>query len=78
MARDFKIELDNVEMINGSDNLLKDTKVTKVTLTGDNKLNSLNSTFENCTELTAIEGDVNLDGVSDMTEMALNTPLDEL
>ena len=78
MARDFKIELDNVEMINGSDDLLKDTKVTKVTLTGENKLNSLNSTFENCTELTAIEGDVNLDGVSDMTEMALNTPLDEL
>ena len=27
MARDFKIELDNVEMINGSDDLLKDTKV---------------------------------------------------
>ena len=78
MARDFKIELDNVEMINGSDDLLKDTKVTKVTLTGENKLNSLNSTFENCTELTAIEGDVNLDGVSDMTEMTLNTPLDEL
>ena len=35
MARDFKIELDNVEMINGSDDLLKDTKVTKVTLTGE-------------------------------------------
>ena len=32
--REFKIELDNVEMINGSDDLLKDTKVTKVTLTG--------------------------------------------
>ena len=76
--REFKIELDNVEMINGSDDLLKDTKVTKVTLTGENKLNSLNSTFENCDELTSIEGDVNLDGVSDMTEMTLNTPLDEL
>lgn len=76
--REFKIELDNVEMINGSDDLLKDTKVTKVTLTGENKLNSLNSTFENCDELTAIEGDVNLDGVSDMTEMTLNTPLDEI
>ena len=78
MARDFKIELDNVEMINGSDNLLKDTKVTKVTITGENKLNSLNSTFENCTELTSIEGEINLDGISDMTEMALNTTLDEL
>lgn len=76
--REFKIELDNVEMINGSDDLLKDTKVTKVTLTGENKLNSLNSTFENCDELTSIEGDVNLDGVSDMTEMALNTSLDEI
>ena len=76
--REFKIELDNVEMINGSDDLLKDTKVTKVTLTGENKLNSLNSTFENCNELTSIEGDVNLDGVSDMTEMALNTSLDEI
>ena len=76
--RDFKIELDNVEMINGSDDLLKDTKVTKVTLTGENKLNSLNSTFENCTELTSIEGEINLDGISDMTEMALNTTLDEL
>lgn len=76
--REFKIELDNVEMINGSDDLLKDTKVTKVTLTGENKLNSLNSTFENCTELTVIEGDINLDGVSDMTEMTLNTPLDEV
>ena len=76
--REFKIELDNVEMINGSDDLLKDTKVTKVTLTGENKLNSLNSTFENCDELTSIEGEVNLDGVSDMTEMTLNTPLDEL
>lgn len=78
MARDFKIELDNVEMINGSDGLLKDTKVTKVTLTGENKLNSLNSTFENCTELTVIEGEVNLDGVSDMTEMTLNTTLNEI
>ena len=78
MARDFKIELDNVEMINGSDDLLKDTKVTKVTITGENKLNSLNSTFENCTELTSIEGEINLDGISDMTEMALNTTLDEL
>ena len=78
MARDFKIELDNVEMINGSDDLLKDTKVTKVTITGENKLNSLNSTFENCTELTSIEGEVNLDGVSDMTEMTLNTTLNEI
>ena len=78
MARDFKIELDNVEMINGSDDLLKDTKVTKVTITGENKLNSLNSTFENCTELTSIEGEINLDGISDMTEMALNTTVDEI
>lgn len=78
MARDFKIELDNVEMVNGSDDLLKDMKVTKVTLTGENKLNSLNSTFENCTELTTIEGDINLEGVSDMTEMALNTSLGEV
>ena len=76
--RDFKIELDNVEMINGSDDLLKDTMVTKVTITGDNKFNSLNSSFENCIELEAIDGDINLEGVTDISEILKDTPLDEV
>ena len=76
--RDFKIELDNVEMINGSDDLLKDTKVTKVTITGDNKFNSLNSSFENCIELEAIDGDINLEGATDISEILKDTPLDEV
>lgn len=60
MAREFNINFNNVEMIDGMDNLLEDTQVTKVKFAGDNDLKSLKSTFKNCTQLTTIEGDVNL------------------
>lgn len=63
MAREFNINFNNVEMIDGMDNLLENTQVTKVKFTGDNDLKSLKSTFKDCSQLTTIEGDINLKDV---------------
>ena len=63
MAREFNVNFNNVEMTEGMDNLLENTQITKVKFTGDNDLKSLKSTFKDCPNLTAIEGDVNLNEV---------------
>ena len=66
MFKEFNVEFQDVEMIGGADNLLENTKVTKVVMSGDNKMSSLNSTFKNCSELDNIQGGLDLNGVSDI------------
>lgn len=73
MSRDFNIRFNNAEIIGGTDNLLENTKVTKVMLRGDNKLSSLNSTFKNCSDLDIIEGEIDLDGIAVIDEILNNT-----
>lgn len=66
MFKEFNIEFQDVEMIGGADNLLENTKVTKVIMSGDNKMSSLDSAFKNCSELDNIQGGLDLNGVSDI------------
>ena len=66
MFKEFNVEFQDVEMIGGADNLLENTKVTKVVMSGDNKMSSLNSTFRNCSELDNIQGGLDLSGVSNI------------
>ena len=66
MFKEFNVEFQNVEMIGGADNLLENTKVTKVVMSGDNKMSSLDSTFKNCSELDNVQGGLDLNGVSDI------------
>lgn len=66
MFKEFNVEFQDVEMIGGADNLLENTKVTKVIMSGDNKMSSLNSTFKNCSELDNIQGGLDLNGVSNI------------
>ncbi len=68
MARDFNIRFNNVTM-DSADNLLENTKVTKVTLVGNNKFISLDSTFKDCIDLTQIIGSINLDGISNIDNL---------
>ena len=56
MFKEFNVEFQDVEMIGGADNLLENTKVTKVVMSGDNKMSSLDSAFKNCSELDNIQG----------------------
>lgn len=69
MFREFNIKFEDVEMIEGADNLLEGTEVTKVIMRGDNKMSSLNATFKNCAELDRIDGEVNLDEVTGIDSM---------
>lgn len=66
MFKEFNVEFQDVEMIGGADNLLENTKVTKVVMSGDNKMSSLDSAFKNCSELDNIQGGLELNGVSDI------------
>lgn len=66
MFKEFNVEFQDVEMIGGADNLLENTKVTKVVMSGDNKMSSLNSAFKNCSELDNIQGGLDLNGVNDI------------
>ena len=66
MFKEFNVGFQNVEMIGGADNLLENTKVTKVVMSGDNKMSSLDSTFKNCSELDNIQGGLDLNGVNDI------------
>lgn len=68
MARDFNIRFSNVSM-DSADNLLENTRVTKVTLVGNNNFVSLDSTFKDCVSLIQIVGSINLDGVSDIDNL---------
>ena len=75
MFKEFNVEFQNVEMIGGADNLLENTKVTKVVMSGDNKMSSLDSTFKNCSELDNIQGELNLNDVSDIDNILEDTEL---
>ena len=66
MFKEFNVEFQDVEMIGGADNLLENTKVTKVVMSGDNKMSSLDSAFKNCSELDNIQGGLDLNGVSNI------------
>ena len=66
MFKEFNVEFQGVEMIGGADNLLENTKVTKVVMSGDNKMSSLDSAFKNCSELDNIQGGLDLNGVSNI------------
>jgi len=69
MFKEFNVEFQDVEMIGGADNLLENTKVTKVVMSGDNKMSSLDSTFKNCSELDNIQGGLNLNGISNINNI---------
>lgn len=73
MPRDFNVRFDNVEIIGGSDNLLENANVTKVSMVGDNKLSSLGATFKNCKDLDIIEGIINLNGIDVINEILNDT-----
>ena len=75
MFKEFNVEFQNVEMIGGADNLLENTKVTKVVMSGDNKMSSLDSTFKNCSELDNIQGELDLNDVSDIDNILEDTEL---
>ena len=75
MFKEFNIKFEDVEMFGGSDSLLEGTNVTKVILRGDNKLSSLNSMLKNCNQLDTIDGNLNLDGISDIDNLLQNTEL---
>ena len=66
MFKEFNVEFQDAEMIGGADNLLENTKVTKVVMSGDNKMSSLDSAFKNCSELDNIQGGLDLNGVSNI------------
>lgn len=75
MFKEFNIKFEDVEMFGGADNLLEGTNVTKVILRGDNKLSSLDSMLKNCNQLDTIDGNLNLDGISDIDNLLQNTEL---
>ena len=69
MFKEFNVQFQDCEIVGGADNLLADTKVSKVVLRGDNKLSSLDSTFKNCSQLDTIDGNINLENVTDIDNM---------
>lgn len=75
MFKEFNVQFQDAQIVGGADNLLENTKVTKVVLRGDNNLSSLDSAFKNCSELDIIEGAINLDGISDIDNLLDETPL---
>lgn len=75
MFKEFNVQFQDAQIVGGADNLLENTKVTKVVLRGDNNLSSLDSTFKNCSELDIIDGAINLDGISDIDNLLDETPL---
>ena len=75
MFKEFNVQFQDVEMLDNADDLLKDTKVTKVSFKGENKMKSLDSTFENCSELDTVEGNIDLKNINDIDEILKDTPL---
>ena len=75
MFREFNVKFENVDMIGGADNLLENTKVTKVIVRGDNKMSSLDSAFKNCSELDTIDGELDLNNISDIDNLLDDTTL---
>lgn len=76
MFREFNVKFEDVEMLGGADNLLKGTEITKVIVRGDNnKLSSLDSMLKNCNELDTVDGELDLNGVSDIDNLLEGTEL---
>ena len=75
MFKEFNVQFQDVEMLDNANDLLKDTKVTKVSFKGENKMKSLDSTFENCGELDTVEGNIDLKNINDINEILKDTPL---
>lgn len=76
MFREFNVKFEDVEMIGGADNLLEGTEITKVIVRGDNnKMSSLDSMLKNCSELDTIDGELDLNGVSDIDNLLEGTEL---
>ena len=76
MFREFNVKFEDVEMLGGADNLLEGTEITKVIVRGDNnKMSSLDSMLKNCNELDTIEGELDLNGVSDIDNLLEGTEL---
>lgn len=69
MFKEFNVKFEDAEIIGGADNLLEGTGVTKVILRGDNKLSSLDSTFKNCSQLDTVDGELDLNGISDIDSL---------
>lgn len=76
MFREFNVKFEDVEMLGGADNLLEGTEITKVIVRGDNnKMSSLDSMLKNCNELDTVEGELDLNGVSDIDNLLEGTEL---
>ena len=76
MFREFNVKFEDVEMLGGADNLLEGTEITKVIVRGDNnKMSSLDSMLKNCNELDTIDGELDLNGVSDIDNLLEGTEL---
>ncbi|MBP3930999.1 MAG: hypothetical protein J6D47_15735, partial [Peptostreptococcaceae bacterium] len=76
MFREFNVKFEDVEMLGGADNLLEGTEVTKVIVRGDNnKMSSLDSMLKDCNELDTIDGELDLNGVSDIDNLLEGTEL---
>ena len=75
MFREFNVKFEDVEMIGGADNILEGTEVTKVIVRGDSKMSSLDSALKNCSELDTIDGELDLNGVSDIDNLLQDTEL---
>lgn len=75
MFREFNVKFEDVEMLGGADNLLEGTEVTKVIVRGDSKMSSLDSMLKDCNELDTIDGELDLNGVSDIDNLLEGTEL---
>lgn len=76
MFREFNVKFEDVEMLGGADNLLEGTEITKVIVRGDNnKMSSLDSMLKNCNELDTVDGELDLNGVSDIDNLLEGTEL---
>lgn len=76
MFREFNVKFEDVEMLGGADNLLEGTEITKVIVRGDNnKMSSLDSMLKDCNELDTIDGELDLNGVSDIDNLLEGTEL---
>lgn len=75
MFREFNVKFEDVEILGGADNLLESTEVTKVITRGDNKMSSLDSMLKDCNELDTIDGELDLNGVSDIDNLLEGTEL---
>lgn len=73
MFKEFNVKFEDVEMIGGADNILEGTEVTKVIVRGDSKMSSLDSAFKNCPQLDTIDGQIDLNEVSDIDNILENS-----